>query len=174
MTVNNGGRLVAADSTFALTQLVLNTGALVNAGDLSNNAFDLPIFVPASAVPLLSASGGGSDNVRFQDINILAGTLVSGSLNLDAIGTGTTANLRYVFPGGFTIASDATVNVAPNVRISLSSNQALTVNGAANFATGSTVTLDGPGFNLATQASSTGRLTPRGRRSAAPELTSPG
>ena len=106
LTVNSGGRLFAASSTFALSRLTLNVGAVVNAGDLSNNAFDGPIFLPANLVPLFSAAEGGSDNLRFQDVNILAGTLNSGSLNLNAIGTGTTANLRYVFPGNFTVGRE--------------------------------------------------------------------
>ena len=42
LTVNSGGRLVAASNTFALTRLTLNIGAVVNASDLSNNAFDRP------------------------------------------------------------------------------------------------------------------------------------
>ena len=63
-------------------------------------------------------SGTGSNNAQFQDIDILAGTLTSGqTLALNAIGTASTANLRYVFAGNFTVDSGATVTVGPNVSV---------------------------------------------------------
>ncbi len=112
LTVNSGGELIASGSTFALSQVTLSAGSVFNAGDLSNDAFNQPLYLPITDVPLLSAAGGGSDNKSFQDIDIFAGTLASGStVNLNAIGTVSTANLRYVFPNGFTVASGATLNV---------------------------------------------------------------
>ena len=68
-------------------------------GDLSGNAFDADLFLPAAFVPLLSAARGGADNLRFQDINITSTTLANGTtLNLDQIGTETTAQPALPVP----------------------------------------------------------------------------
>ena len=92
--------------------MTLNIGTILNAGDLTGNSFNSPLYLPAIDVQYLS--GTGSNNLRFQDIDIQAGTLTSGqTLALNAIGTATTANLRYVFPGNFTVSSGATVTVGP-------------------------------------------------------------
>ena len=52
----------------------------------------MPIYVPYSDVQYLG------NNANFQQININAGTLASGTLNLDLIGTNT-SSLSYAFPG---------------------------------------------------------------------------
>ena len=143
LTVNSGGHLVASGSTFSVGQMTLSNGAVFNPGDLTNNNFNLPLYLPAANVALLSAAGGGADNQRFQDINILAGTLAAGAtLNLNAIGTATTANLRYFFPNGFTVASGAAVNIAAGVPVQLATNQTLTVSGALTLASGSVLSLN--------------------------------
>ena len=80
------------------------------------------------------------NNANFQQININAGTLASGTLNLDLIGTNT-SDLSYAFPGGFTVASGATLAVGPNVPVYILAVQTLTDNGTLSFATGDTVTL---------------------------------
>ena len=141
LTVNSGGRLVASGSTFALNQVTLNAGSVFNPGDLSGDTFNGPLYLPITDVPLLSAAGGGSDNKSFQDIDILAGTLGTGTVNLNAIGTVSTASLRYVFPGNFTVAAGATLNVGPTVPVLLQGGQILTVNGAMTLASGDTLTL---------------------------------
>ena len=89
-------------------------------------------------------SDTGSNNLSFEQINILGGTLTSGqTLALNAIGTATTANLQYVFPNNFTVNAGATMNVAPNVSVILQPayNTALTVtdNGTITFNSGDTV-----------------------------------
>ena len=66
----------------------------------------MPIYVPYGDVQYLG------NNAKFQQININAGTLASGTLNLDLIGTNT-SGLSYAFPGGFTVASGATLDVGP-------------------------------------------------------------
>ena len=111
VTVKAGGHLIAADSTLGGYSLTLSPGAVFNAGDLSNNRFDLPVYLPTTFVPLLSASGGGADNRRFQDVILADGSLASGTLSLGLIGTETAANLRYVFSVSYTVASGATVSV---------------------------------------------------------------
>ena len=99
--MGSGGELIATDSTFGLNQLDLTSGSILNPGDLTGNTFNLPLYVAAINVPLLA------NNQSFQTINILGGTLLSGqSASLDQIGN-STANLSYVFPNGFTVASGA-------------------------------------------------------------------
>src|SRR5271157_2012903 len=78
LTVNSGGHLIASGSTFTLNQVTLNAGSVFNPGDLSNDTFNQPLYLPVTDVPLLSTAGGGSDNKSFQDIDILAGTLGTG------------------------------------------------------------------------------------------------
>src|SRR5439155_341289 len=69
--VNAGGHLKANNSTFAIRDLYLDNGSVLNAGDLVGNAFDLVLNLPASEVQYLS--GSGSDNLRFRDVEILPG-----------------------------------------------------------------------------------------------------
>ncbi len=139
--VQNGGRLVATDSTFAPGYIVLANNALLSAGDWARNKFDTSIYMPHTLIGMLSAAGGGSDNLRFDDIYIRSGTLSTGSLDLRAIGTETTANLDYSFDGSFTIANGATLNVFPGVRSWTESGSILTIAGAANFNPGSSLNM---------------------------------
>jgi Bacterial Ig-like domain (group 3) len=154
--VNSGGHLTASNSTFAVDQLTLSNGSVLNPGDLTGDGFDLPISVPFSAVPLLA------NNRRFRDINILNGTLPSPqSLALNAIGTDTAANLRFVFPAGFTVASGATINVGANVNLVIGGGQTFTDSGAMSFSTGDTVTFVRV-FNATTQFTVNGALSASG------------
>ena len=92
----------------------------------------MPIDVPYSDVQYL----GG--NASFNDVDINAGdTASSGTLSLNQIGTNT-SSLQLRFPGGFTVASGATVMSGPTSR-SCSSGQTITDNGTLSFATGDTV-----------------------------------
>ncbi len=110
IAVNSGGHLQASSSSFALSYVDLNIGAVLNAGDLVGNAFNNPLYIPAIDVQYLS--GPGSDNLQFQNINIQPDTLVSGqSVALNLIGTQNTTNLRYIFPGNFTVNLGATLTV---------------------------------------------------------------
>ena len=135
LLLNVTGHLIASNCTFSLTQVVLDTNYL-KSGDLIGNVFanNTTLVVPYRWVKYLT------QNTSFYDIAINPNTIFSGTLALDAIGTDTT-NLRYVFPGGFTIAGSATVNVGPNVTVVIPSNQTLTVSGSLNFNTGDQVSL---------------------------------
>jgi hypothetical protein len=168
LTVAAGGHLTASNCTFALSQLLLDNGSVLNPGDLVGNDFNLPLSLPAGYVQDLSGAGG--DNLRFRDINILAGSLSSGqTVALNAIGTATTANLRYVFPGALAVQAGATLSVGPNVRVLIQTNQTLTDNGTVTFAAGDAVSF-GSSFASTTQivvgnggllnASGTGRQPP--------------
>ena len=57
IVVNSGGHLQASDSTFALGNVTLNTGTVLNAGDLTGDSFDSPLYMPASDVQYLSGTG---------------------------------------------------------------------------------------------------------------------
>ena len=132
--VGNGGLLTASGTTFNgsrhgdTTQIVVDSGGQLQA---SNSTFALsqrqpehrqrpqrrrpdrqqlrPARCILPEVDVQYLSGTGSNNAQFQDIDILAGSLASGqTLALNAIGTRLTANLRYVFPGNFTVDSGAT------------------------------------------------------------------
>ena len=133
LTLRSTGRLIASDCTFSLGQVVLGTNAM-QSGDLVGNVFEngTVLVVPYRWVNFLS------ENASLGDIAIDPGTISSGALALNAIGTDVT-NLRYVFPGGFTIGSRAAVNVGPGVTVVIPANQTLTVNGLLNFGVGDQV-----------------------------------
>ena len=102
----------ASNSTFALSQRRPEHGSILNAGDLVGDSFNCPLYLPEVDVQYLS--GTGSNNAQFQDIDILAGSVASGqTLALNAIGTASTANLRYVFPGNFTVSQRGHLSRAP-------------------------------------------------------------
>ena len=140
--VNSGGRMTASDSTFSLSEVAFDDNAIIGNTDLAGNVFDATLTIPITAVNQLSAAEGGSDNLRFQQIHIRPGTLASDTVHLDLIGTETTANLRWVFAGNFTVAGGATLDVRPNVSLVLSANQTLTIDGELKLASGDTFTLD--------------------------------
>lgn len=166
MTVNSGGRLKATGSTFTLTQLNLAATSIFNSGDLAGNTFNVPLFLPYNDVPLLSAAGGGSDNVFFQEIDILNGTQSTGTLNLAPIGN--FGNPQYVFPAGFTIGANAKVAVGNNVTVVLSTGQLLTINGTMTLGAGSTLGLSSY-YNGGTQVVVNGLL-----QATSAFITSPG
>jgi hypothetical protein len=134
--INSGGKLKATGSSFSLTSLSINNGAVYESDDLTDDVFDLPIYVPYDDVRYLS------NNTSFQTININGATLSSGTLDLNAIGTNTDS-LSYAFPFGFTVASGATLAVGPNVPLSIAASQTITDNGTLSFGAGDNVTVDG-------------------------------
>src|SRR5262249_1869248 len=145
INVAAGGRVQASNTTFSVGQVSFAVGAALGAGDLNGDAFDTTLYVPAIGVQYLS--GTGNSNLRFRDIYIQVDTLVNGqNVALNAIGTQTNANLRYVFPGNFTINQGASLAVGPNVPVLLLTGCTITVNGTLSFATGDVVTLNDNGF----------------------------
>ena len=68
----------------------------------------MPINVPYTLVPSLAG------NTSFDQVYIESGTISSGTLSLNLLGTDT-ANFDYVFPNGFTVAAGGTMAVGANV-----------------------------------------------------------
>ncbi len=144
IVVNTGGELQANNCTFTITDVDLADGSVLNSGDLINNAFNTTLYTPIGDVPLLT------NNQSFEDVEINPGdSLVSGqSVTLTAMGTGSTANLLYLFPGNFVINQGATLAVetmAVPVQIGIGefdTTVTLTDDGTLTFASGDTVNFD--------------------------------
>ena len=136
--IQSGGRLTASGSTFGLDVLAWDTGSTLNNGDVTGNAFDATIYLPAAFAPRLAT------NDRFQDVNLNSNSPTGSPLSLDPLGTVTTANQRYVIPGltgyggsnsSFLIAGGATVDVGPGTSVHIRNNAVVAVQtgGALNF-----------------------------------------
>ena len=129
--VNSGGELTAANTTFSISELSLVSGSIMNSGDLTNDVFNLPIYVPFQDIALLA------NNQSFQDVNIIAGTMASGqTLALDLIGTKSTANLVYIFSANFTVGTGATLSVGTGTSVlidpvTITDNGAMDITGAS-------------------------------------------
>ncbi len=132
ISVGAGGHLTAANSSFNLSSLSISDTSIFGSGDLTDDTFNVPIFVPYSDVQYLS------NNVSFEQIEINADTISSGTLALNSIGTNTT-NLSYVFPNGFTVASGGTLAVGINVPVLIPAAQTITDDGTLSFANGDSV-----------------------------------
>ena len=149
--VNSGGRLTASDSTFQISDVTWDFGALMSATDLQRNRFDTELLVPGELVRFLSQQGGGSDNRRFNKINIRGGNFTSGTLTLSAIGTETTQNLSYQLAADLQIAIGAAIIVRANVPVTMVNFSTLTINGSATFEAGSVLSFEnknaGPSAN---------------------------
>ncbi|HLN27482.1 MAG TPA: DUF4214 domain-containing protein [Gemmataceae bacterium] len=143
ITVNSGGHLEASGTTFdsSLNQVYLDNNSILNAGDLTGNSFNCPLWLPEGEVQYLS--GTNSNNQQFQNIDILAGNVPAGqTIALNAIGA-STANLTYVFPGAFTVGSGATLKVAANLPVVIDPGITLTDDGTLTFASGDSVDFAG-------------------------------
>ena len=131
LQVDSGGELTASTTTFSINELNLLNGSILNTGDLTNDTFNLPIYVPFQDVALLS------NNESFQNVNIIAGTMASGqSLSLVPIGTVSTASLVYIFQGNFTVGTGATLTVGTGTSVlidpvTITDNGAMNVTGAS-------------------------------------------
>jgi hypothetical protein len=87
ITANSGGDVIASSSVFNISSLDLTNTSVLNSGDLTNNTFNMPIYVPYVDVPYLG------NNASFTQIEINNGTISSGTLNLNLIGTN--ASMSY-------------------------------------------------------------------------------
>ena len=127
------GTLNATSTTFdgGTPSITVNSGGVI---DPTDSTFNVGLYVPYNDVPALS------NNLSFDQIYIESGTLSSGTLALNSIGTNTT-NLSYIFSGGFTVGSGSTLAVGPGVPVTISYGETLTDNGMVTFASDDTVTL---------------------------------
>ena len=64
IVVNSGGHLQASNSSFALNNVTLNTGSILNAGDFIGNSFNSPLFLPESDVQYLSGTAATTRSSR--------------------------------------------------------------------------------------------------------------
>jgi hypothetical protein len=151
IVVGTGGEMKANGATFNgnndanSTRIDLNDGSVVKTNDLTNNMFNVSLYTPILAVPLLT------NNKSFNDVYINPGdTLSSGqSVTLTLMGTVSTTNLLYVQPLNLTIKTGATLAVASNVSLSIggvvNTPATLTDDGLLTFASGDTVTFNSNG-----------------------------
>ena len=120
--INDGGSNITFTSTATLTG--------------GTNTFNVPIIVPYTLVPSLAG------NTSFDQVEISAGTISSGTLSLNLLGTNT-ANFSYQFLNGFTVGAGGTIAVGANVPVLVLDASTLSDAGNVTFTTGDQVTLYG-------------------------------
>ena len=86
--------------------------------------------MPYTLVPSLAG------NTSFDEVEIQAGTISSGTLSLNLLGTNT-GNFYYEFPSGFTVAAGGTMAVGANVPVMVVST--MSDAGAVTFGGGDVV-----------------------------------
>ena len=127
LTALSGGRLVAdpATTSFAWDTFNLNNSSVLFAGDLANDIFQTIVYAPGTDVPLL-AGPTYTANGSFQDVDVLAGSLDSGTLTLGVMGSAATqrAKLRLTsFPSGYEVESGESLAVADNVSVYIATSR---------------------------------------------------
>ena len=105
------------------------------------NTFNLTINVPYSLVPSLAG------NTSFDEVAIANGTISSGTLSLNLLGTNTT-NFFYEFPNGFTVAAGGTMTVGANVPAVELSESTLSDAGTVTFSSGDQLSLYSSTFSV--------------------------
>ena len=117
-TIAVNGVFNASGATFYYTNSPDGAGSAliqVNSGGVitpTGSTFKLPIAVPYTNVTSLAAGM----NVSFDQIEINSGTLSTGNLDLEQIGTNT-ANLSYAFLNGFTIMPLNSLTIGSDVSV---------------------------------------------------------
>ena len=137
LLVNAGGKLTASSSTFDWDNVVLANGSVqLISTDITNDVFGLSaastvLSVPITDVPFLT------NNKSFEDVDINAGSLNGGqSVALNLMGTATTVNLRYVFPGAFEVKPNATLSIGDGVSALIRYAQTITVDSGGTLSFG--------------------------------------
>ena len=92
-----------------------------------------PIYVPYTLVPSLAG------NTSFDQIEIVAGIISSGTLSLNLIGNN--SSMSYVFPDTFAVDAGGTMAVGANVQVLLNSELTFSDAGTMTFSSGDLVTL---------------------------------
>ena len=99
-----------------------------------SNSFNLPIYVPYTLVPSLA------NDTSFDQIEIEAGTISSGTLSLNLIGDN--PSMSYVFPYAFTVDAGASMVVGANLQVTMNSELTFSDAGMVTFSSGDQVLVD--------------------------------
>jgi hypothetical protein len=97
--VGTGGHLVATNNTFSLNNVYLDSGLVLNQGDLSNNIFNATLHTPVADIPLLLT------NQSFNGVFLTGGLTAGQSVVLAPMGTQTTAGQYYYVPSGLAVGT---------------------------------------------------------------------
>ena len=104
----------------------------MNSSDLTNDTFNLPIYVPFQDIPLLA------NNQSFQDINIIAGTMASGQ-TLSLIRSARSRRPAWCTSSGqLHVGTGATLTVGTGTSV-LIDPVTITDNGAMNIGAGASI-----------------------------------
>ena len=105
------------------------------------NTFNLTINVPYNLVPSLAG------NTSFDEVAIENGSISSGTLALNLLGTDT-STFYYEFPSGFTVAAGGTMTVGANVPPVVLSGSTLTDAGTVTFSAGNQLSMSSSVFSV--------------------------
>ena len=133
------GTLTANSTTFVAdsANITFASTAILSGG---TNTFNMPIYVPYTLVPSLAG------NTSFDQIEIVAGSISSGTLSLNLIGNN--SNMSYVFPDAFAVDAGGTMAVGANVQVLLNSELTFSDAGTMTFSSGDQVTLYGTDLSV--------------------------
>jgi hypothetical protein len=135
LEVSAGGHLIASNSTFAISNLYLDPGSILDSGDLSNDVFSTTLTAPITDVPLLAA------NQSFQEVDLIGGLARGQAVTLLPLGTQSTANQFYALPNGLMVAPGAMLTIGPSASVVIRGNQTLAVGGQLDVI-GASVSID--------------------------------
>ena len=155
VTFSAGNQLSMSSSVFSVSGSLtangtnfLNTGGgsymtFASTATLSGgtNTFNLTINVPYNLVPSLAG------NTSFDEVAIENGTISSGTLALNLLGTDT-STFYYEFPNSFTVAAGGTMTVGANVPPVQLSDSTLTDAGTVTFSAGDQLSLSSSVFSV--------------------------
>ncbi len=155
VTFSAGNQLSMYGAVFSVSgNLTANDASFVNTGDGSymtftstatlsggTNTFNLPINVPYNLVPSLAG------NTSFDEVAIENGTISSGTLALNLLGTNT-SNFYYEFNNGFTVGAGGTMTVAANVPPVVLYGSTLSDAGTVTFSAGNQLSMYGAVFSV--------------------------
>ncbi len=155
VTFSAGNQLSMYGAVFSVSgNLTANDTSFVNTGDGSymtftstatlsggTNTFNLPINVPYNLVPSLAG------NTSFDEVAIENGTISSGTLALNLLGTNT-SNFYYEFNNGFTVGAGGTMTVAANVSPVVLYGSTLSDAGTVTFSAGNQLSMYGAVFSV--------------------------
>ena len=123
IVVNSGGRLIASNTTFSIDNLYLDSGSVLESGDLSNNIFATILTAPITDVPLLA------NNQSFSVVYLTGGLTSGQSVTLDPLGTRTTAGQYYGLLNGLAVSSGASLTIGTGAEVAIGDQQTISVSG---------------------------------------------